>query len=315
MPACVGDYQREIIMTLYDLVERYCLLNVLRPASEACYRNTARVFLNRSLVGADADISVVTRDVLLRFRVDVLKNGSAVSWNTYRCHLRALFSFAVKEGLLPENPFAGIGIAPAAKGRRREISVADVGLVISHLQQSEDPMAEYWTALTHTLYYTGIRRAQLVALRWEDVDLRRKLLTLKAESSKTHREWQIPIRDELVPALELLAKQAMKVHPHGMLDSLARVFDWRPFGRSSILAPREITRFYHRLGKRLGLLISPHRFRHTVATTLANSSANLRVVQEILGHTAISTTCQYIHPNTAAMRAAIRLIHPIGELL
>jgi integrase len=314
-PACAGMDQRgfDMTTTIMQLVDRYCLFHVLRETSRSCYECTA-IALQKQVPVAQTDISLITMEMLLRFRAEILKNGrSPVSFNTHRTRLRSLFSFAVQDGLLNANPIQRVGLAPVPERRCKTISTEATRLLISHIAEdtSNDRVARFWIAVTKTLYYTGIRRRQLVGLHWGDINFDGGRITLRAEASKTRREWDIPLPDLLVADLKWLLEERRTASK--VIDPEQKVFDvtlFRPKARP--LSGPGITAYYGRLGAKLGMRVSPHRFRHSLATTIVNATGNIRVVQELLGHADVKTTCIYIHPNLGVMRSVMDHVTPLG---
>lgn len=299
-------------MTIFELVDRYFLFHVLRPESCVCYRSTATALHKRLTKAAQDDIRLITTEALLRFRADLLKKGSPVSFNTHRNRLRTLFRFAIQDGCLDVTPLQRIGPAPVAEKRCKTVSVEATRLIISHLEERgpNDPVARFWVAATKTLYHTGIRRRQLVGLRWGDINFEKMLMTLRSDASKTRKEWDIPFSDALLADLQWLRN--LRLEASKVIDPEQPVFDLtlvRPSARP--LNGPTITSYYSRLGTTLGVRVSPHRFRHSFATTIVNSTGNLRVAQEWLGHADVKTTCIYINPDVGAMRSAMQHILPL----
>ncbi len=300
-------------MTIMELVERYCIFRVLRPDSQTCYVSSARALTIRVSPEVENDIRLITTEMLLRFRADILKSGSPVSWNTHRNRLRTLFRFAIQDGALSANPMDRVGLAPVADKPRRGISTDVTRLIVSHLESTKpvDPCARFWIAVTKLLYYTGMRRRQLVGLCWGDINFTDRLLTLRADSSKTRREWDIPLPTDTVADLRWL--QRKRLDTGTLIDPDMPVFDItlvRP--TACPLNGNAITTYYWHLGHKLGVTVSPHRFRHGVATDIVNKTGNLRIAQDILGHADVKTTCGYVHPSMPAMRDAMQYITPLG---
>lgn len=301
-------------MTLNELVEAYCAQNILRPASAACYRSAVKAVINY-LPGAGAiDINEIDRDMLLRFRLQVLAKRRAITFNTYRNQLLTLFKFAINEGALAVSPISRVSKAPVEGRRKKTMAPNLISEMMSYLARRDgegDKQAWIWLVIAKTFYYTGMRRRQLVELRWADIDFERAQINLRADSSKTRREWSIPMADELSDNLRQLKRKVFELTGRQPVESnfvfgacLLRP-DKRRKGEG--ISVRSVTLFFNNLGKKLGPdPISPHRFRHTVATTLVNrGQVNLKVVQEFLGHSDIATTCGYLHPDVQAMRNAM----------
>lgn len=290
-------------MLLSELLDLYCETRFLRDASITTYKYSLNAFLIRVPECASMSIEDITTKHIVKFRQALREKGrTSETWNTYRTHLHMLLKFAQTQGYIATNPVKIVGTAPVQHGNHRMISTQDVSSLVQYLDKSTAPLAPLWAVITRTFYYTGMRRAQLLALRWRDVCLDTNTITLSVESSKNHRQWQIPICDDLASHLRDLLRTAQSIRSSSLDD---KVFDTTIFGETRQLEKTMLSRKYVELGKKLNIKVSPHRFRHSLASQLANSDTNLRLVQQLLGHTNISTTCRYIHPNIEALRTTM----------
>ncbi|MBL8484372.1 MAG: site-specific integrase [Rhodocyclaceae bacterium] len=296
-------------ISLEQLVELYCYHRVLREESCQSLRYSARSVAKYLPPDAVNDIRLITRDMILKFRAEALKTVRPASFNTYRMHMHVLFVLAVEEGWCASNPLNRIDNVAVPSRKKKVLDPNAFAKILAYLSSraSFDSRVPFWTAVAKTLYYTGMRRRQLVGLQWRDVRLSEEIAILRVESSKTQREWAIPLSEEILPVLAGLRQRTIDVL--GSAGSEAHVFNPKVCGNSranrDFLNVREVTAYFHNLGRILGLAISPHRFRHTFATQLANGGTNLKLVQQFLGHANIATTCEYIEPDIGAMRRAL----------
>lgn len=298
-------------MTIDDLVDEYLTFNVLSKASEECYRDTAS--LCRKLLSESNfnDIAKIRSDDLIRLRREILKKQKPISFNSHRNRLRTLFRFAVRQGFLDENPTDKVLLVPTHTKMHKTLSQDSIDKILIHLELGRTDESRFWLAVTYTLYWTGMRRRQLAGLRWSDIDWGNMSIRMAAENSKTRKEWIIPMAPELKEVLWQFKAWADKKRGYRQEPS-GQVFDMRLYTRQA-MNPKAITHFYWALGNKLGIKVSPHRFRHTVATELANTVPNIKIVQEILGHADVQTTCRYIHPDLAAMRTALSSLRGVME--
>lgn len=164
----------------------------------------------------------------------------------------------------------------------------------------------YWQALRKTLLLTGMRRAQIVGLRWSDIDFQRGLIRLRHETSKNHLEHYVPLFDQLVDDLLRVKRENLRVRR--VLRENDQVFDCAPFRDlrrfrgGSELTVNDVTHFFRALSRELGTRITPHRIRHTTATELAMSTLDLRSIQRLLRHRPEKTTMTYIRSNVESLR-------------
>jgi len=300
-------------MNINELLKSFLQSRILRPKSIENYRAVCRHFT--AFLVTDESLENIERDCLIQYREYVLGRASPVTFNNYRRHLNALFSYAIDIGKLNENPWRRVRGAPTLQAKPKMVNTEDLlhGLdlfqkhAIKTWGDSGTNWAKFWTALVHTLYFTGMRRRQIVELEWSDIDLEARSITLRAESSKTRKEWMVPLPHQLYGELFALRQITENFLGH-VPEGHTRVFDPRPFtpctGRrmENPLSVGRLSLFFRRLSDRAGIRMSSHRIRHTTATTLVNKGNNLKAAQIILGHSDVRTTLGYVHPNLDDLR-------------
>lgn len=155
-------------------------------------------------------------------------------------------------------------------------------------------------AMIEILYAAGIRVGELCALDLGDVDLGRATLTVTGKGDKQRT---VPYGEPAARAIEEWtdARDELIANPTPALFLGARG------GR---LDPRQARRIVHAKTSEAGVDLSPHGLRHTAATHMVEGGADLRVVQEMLGHTSLGTTQIYTHVSTDRLREAHRRAHP-----
>lgn len=305
-------------MTMQGLLELYLQRRILRAATERTYRYCVSSVVRE--FGSDPCLEALTEEWWVRYRLAQLAGARGVTFNSKRRHLLALLDFAVARGLTPDNALRKVDRAPAETAPKKLVSEETLRAALTLLQtaregaSTESSMSPrwFWIAVVTTLYYTGMRRRQLVELRWADVDIAAGVITLRAESSKTRREWSIPIAKPLEPHLRFLARRTEEVA--GGLDPAAQVFqlplfveDGRCFGSGRMTADY-LSGWFCDLQKCLPedkRGISAHRFRHTIATRLVRSTRDIKAVQTLLGHTSIHTTYGYVTVEIDDLRHAL----------
>lgn len=154
----------------------------------------------------------------------------------------------------------------------------------------------YWRTVIDILRSTGMRQNQLLHIRLMDVDLEANSMLLCKEGSKTHREWLVPIVTFVRDRMRILVERAIEqgAEPADYLFDVARFL--APLGEvDSEPAIQPVRSFFTRLTKECGFKVSPHRFRHTLATEMMKSpDRNLAMVKGLLGHRSVSTTMEYV---------------------
>ncbi|WP_338861198.1 site-specific integrase [Xenorhabdus griffiniae] len=300
------------------LLEEYFFSHILRPDTEWSYRKVARGFI-RFMGEAVSPAQITHRDVL-RWRRHLLveKKQSSHTWNNKVAHLRAIFNFGMAQKLLPhtENPF-NHAVVKKEKKKKKILSqpqITRINLLMGKFAEEErtDVMPRggrcalyptwYWSTVLATLRFTGMRQNQLLHLRLRDINLESNYIELGLEGSKNHSEWEIPIIPQLKPRLAQLVARAMAAGAEGNDP----IFD---LSRLSVPHPSRLSRyqydinrekqqlrsFFRRLSRECDFAVSPHRFRHTVATTLMKApDRNLPLVKRLLGHRNVATTMEYI---------------------
>jgi integrase/recombinase XerC len=207
--------------------------------------------------------------------------------------LRRYFGWLVRSGALAVDPSAGLS-APSGEGRLPRVLKAEElrSLLDDPPARIDDDPPEVRVrddAVLELLYGSGIRVSELCGLRPADVDLERATITVWGKGSKQR---QVPITPAAVSALRSVA----------FVDDCVFVN-----ARGKRLTPRDVRRIVDR---RSSAPTHPHALRHTFATHLLDGGADLRAVQELLGHADLSTTQHYTHVSKERLRAVYEATHP-----
>lgn len=290
-----------------SLAEQYIYERTLATATASRLRALLRLFQRDNGVQF---IHEIQRDMLLLWRDRVIARASATTWNTYLRHLRALGNFAVENRWIASNPFRVVRQVPCLQHRRKTISTDTMRdtLRVLDVYPTALPPAWFWRAVIRTLAYTGMRRRQLISLRWADIDTERHTILLRAEGSKTRREWEIPMHLELREDLLRLRAETARVRSDHHLAS-AQIFNvclFNPRYAGAEMTDEQVTRALRRLQRHVGenVRLSPHRFRHSLATTLSRLG-DIKTLQNLLGHQDVRTTLGYIETSLDDMRALV----------
>ena len=290
----------------WDLDEFAASLTSLAPASVAAYRRDLAAFVEWAdrlgLSGPEG----VDRRVLRRYVAFLTTRGYAR--RTIARHvasLRRYFDWLRRRGRIEVDPSARLS-APGHDGRlprvlrRDEIEVLlDVGP-----PPTDDPieaaLAQRDTAVLEILYGSGLRVAEVCGLRPVDIDLDRARLTVWGKGSKQR---VVPLSEPAVDALLRWLGSGRDV----LIDAdtpADAVFVNR---RAHPLTPRDVRRI---LDRRAAGPAHPHALRHTFATHLLDGGADLRAVQELLGHADLATTQLYTHVSRERLRGVLETTHP-----
>lgn len=214
--------------------------------------------------------------------------------------LRAIFRFLLKQHVVSHNPADGV-VAPKCEHRLpATLPVDQVDRLLN--TQTNTPLEIRDIAMIELTYSSGLRLSELVALNVPDVDLSEGMVRVTGKGNKTRvvpvgrkacdalREW-LPLRIQFAVTQE----QALFVGQHGKR-----------------LGPRMVQKRMRRWSKLQGLdrRLYPHMLRHSFASHLLESSGDLRAVQELLGHTDISTTQIYTHVDFQHLAQVYDQAHP-----
>ena len=215
--------------------------------------------------------------------------------------LKSFFKYLTREQVLSSNPASGIA---TPKRERRLPSFLETEEVEHLLEAAKGDRWEMKRdrAILEMLYSSGIRVSELVGLNSEDVDLLSGLIKVRGKGKK----------ERIVP-IGSCACEAVK----GYLDTAPFDFESRsqPLFLNRLktrLTDRSVRRVILKCARRAALKkeISPHTLRHTFATHLLDRGADLRSVQELLGHAHLSTTQIYTHVSAKRLREAYDQAHP-----
>ena len=214
--------------------------------------------------------------------------------------LRSFYRFLCREGVLSNNPAA---VIPTPRLEKRLPAFLDEAQVVRLL---EAPTTQKWLgrrdrALLETLYSTGIRVSELVGLNLDDLDEISGTIIVRGKGKK---ERLCPIGETALSAIrEYLAKRPRKLRvPYALFVSQKGVR----------LTVRQMDRLLRRYiaQENLPANISPHSLRHSYATHLLERGADLRSVQELLGHASLSTTQIYTHITPQRLKKIYDQAHP-----
>ncbi len=220
--------------------------------------------------------------------------------------LRTFFRFLVRERVMETNP-ARLIENPKTWARVPEVlQVSEVERLLQAAREhpSRYPLRD--AALLELAYATGLRVGELVSLELESI--RHDLGVLRC-IGKGSRERIVPVSRT---ALEAVARWVQGERPRLVKNRPTRLLfvsrGGRPLGREVVAA---ILRKYARLAG-LAVKVTPHTLRHSFATHILQRGADLRIVQEILGHRKVATTEIYTHLNRSDLKTAHRKYHPRG---
>ena len=215
--------------------------------------------------------------------------------------IRSFFRFLHREGYVPTNP--ALGLTRPKQDRKLPVflSVEEATRLVE-APQGEDFADCRDRAILETLYSTGLRVSELVGLRIRDVDLIGGSLRT---TGKGRKERLVPVGSYSIQAIRQYLKTLSQAHS----DPERPLFQNRLHSR---LTDRSVRRILNRYLAQVSVSskISPHALRHSFATHLLDRGADLRSVQELLGHSSLTTTQVYTHVTTERLKRVYESAHP-----
>ncbi len=285
-------------------VERRLSANSLRG-----YGQDLGEFLNYLGVYGAKDIGQLDLPLLRGFLAQLHKKNKKSTVARKMAALRSCFGYAQKKGWILENPLIQVRTPKIEKTIPPFLSEKEVETLL------QDPISESWLelrdqAFLELFYASGLRLSELTNLNWSSLDRSLGLIRVLGKGAK---ERVVPVGRKALRSLTIYQKaieQAQKQSEFEVKNPQA-IFLNR-FGER--VSDRTIAR---RLKKRvlrenLSPTISPHALRHSFATHLLNAGADLRIVQELLGHQSLSTTQKYTHISMSRLIEVYRKAHPRG---
>jgi site-specific recombinase XerD len=288
-------------------------LSAMSVNTRRAYEHDAREFVEWCERGGCADASALDHRVLRRYLAYLQTRGfsrpsiarKAASVRAYVRHLR-------RRGVLGRDVATAV---QAPKGARRlprmprRSEAADLldDLAADADRDDLDPRAQRDLAVVELLYGAGLRVSELCGLDSGDVDLRKRTVTVLGKGAKVRR---VPLGEPARIALDAYlhdGRAAMATSGQVGADAANALF---LNARGRRMTTRDVRRVLERHPLADGRALHPHALRHAYATHLLEGGADLRAVQELLGHADVGTTQIYTHVTRERMRAVYERTHP-----
>ncbi|MDD5308285.1 MAG: tyrosine recombinase XerC [Deltaproteobacteria bacterium] len=225
--------------------------------------------------------------------------------------IRGLFGFLKRRGHVSSNPATAVR-TPRAKRKLPSFLSVDEAVALAEAgddREHEGPLAARDRAVVETLYGGGLRVSELTGLDLDSVDLASGTARVLGKGGK---ERVVPIGREAVSAIrDYLKLRALAVRKGRVPDGRA-LFLNRDGAR---LSPRAVEIMVGKRGVAVGTRerVHPHSLRHSCATHLLDAGADLRVIQDLLGHASLSTTQRYTHVSIDGLMAVYDKAHPLAH--
>lgn len=231
----------------------------------------------------ETDINLITRLHISTYILNLYENkNSPASIARKLSALKSFFKWAGANNLVSSNPLASVETAKLPKYLPKVLSMKEITNILDNTLNITEKV------IIELLYSCGLRVSELCNLTINNINMTSKKVLCMGKGSK---ERIIPFGEYAYTMLnEYLKTRELLLLKYGLTTNNLLITET---GR--LMTRQDVYRIIHRLGKQLNKEISPHTLRHTFATHLLENGADLRVVQELLGHSDVATTQLYTH--------------------
>jgi integrase/recombinase XerD len=252
------------------------------------------------------DLASLSRQDLRNWLIDLA--GEKLSENSKRRMLSAVkgfFKFLMFEGHITANPAEDLVAPQKGVYLPRFLNQTEIESLLA-APDTSDPNGLRMRAILELMYASGLRVSEVVNLKLKDIDIDGGILTCTGKGSKTRR---VPVGSSAIEWLKSYLVQRRKVEDIE-IDNLFLTSAGKPLTRQAIHAEIAAT------ARKIGLEgVSPHTLRHSFATHLVQNNADIRSVQQMLGHADISTTQIYTHITSTQLKRNYDRFHPRSKAL
>ena len=259
------------------------------------------------------DLKQVDHHVIHAYLSTLHRRNKKTSVGRKLSAIKSFFRFLRREGDIERDPTQIIASPKKEQPLPNHLAVDDMFRLLETPSQ-ETPAGFRDRAMLEVLYSCGLRVSELVGLNWGDIDVNLEVVRVKGKGNK---ERIVPIGRKALIALDqyrqqipqLIATKRRKTFLAGGMTPLSPIF---LNVRGQRLTTRSVARLVAGYAQTCGipLKMSPHALRHSFATHLLDAGADLRAIQELLGHASLSTTQRYTHINLDHLMHVYDKAHP-----
>ena len=290
-------------MSIQDLSEYLDFLDVERGLSQNtidAYRRDLETFIEFCLTKFSVDEKNISRLIVNAYLRDLHENHyNPTSISRKIASLRGYYRWLSANEKISSNPIDTIEMPKLPQRLPKVISVEDIKKMLA---EDLNPLERVELEL---LYGSGLRVSELVDLKTNSFDLSQKYIVARGKGSK---ERIVPFNNVSANAIEDYLKIRDFILKKFRLDTKNFLVN----NQGRFVTRQDIYNFIHKLGEKFHKNISPHTMRHSFATHLLENGADLRVVQELLGHSDVSTTQLYTHISKKRLKDVYFAINGAG---
>lgn len=290
-----------------DILDKYFnyLQNERRHSNQtiATYRNALTLLLRWKFHEHEIDLTAITHRDLQDFIIEQQNNHRRTSLHTYSSAIRSFFQFLSSNNIISNDPSIDLITPKLEKTLPKIFTISQIKNILSaptqafHRNEISHEIAIRDTMILELFYGAGIRISELRNININDIDFDNNILKVVGKRNKERLcPFSIAAHNAIKNYLALTKITSNKLFEHDGKLLTARDIQYR-------------LKFYL---KKTGLPndLSPHKIRHSYATHLLNAGADLRLLQELLGHENLSTTQIYTHIDSSHMKSVYNGCHP-----
>lgn len=278
------EEKKILLYKLLRLYENYSLNN-----NKDTSHNNSKIKLILSFFGANTNVTKIKQSDVENFRNVLLnkykfKNSTV---NKYVCVLSKSFNLGIADKIIDHNPCRGLN-------RLKENNE-----ILRYLTQEEEKrlfkeLPSHIKPIVVCALQTGLRRANILNLKWEQIDLDFGFIEIEKQNNKGHKDIKIPISNKLMTELE---KIGVKKYGYVFINpNTGKPYNTIRKGFLNACKKAGITNFRF------------HDLRHTVGTRLIEKCIDIKTVQELFAHSSIATTQRYLHTSVMRKKQAINVL-------
>lgn len=250
-------------------------------------RDVAKVNVIHQYFGEKTLACKITPKLIENFKSHLSEHYSNAYVNRYLACLKTIFNLAIKNELVKTTPLKAVKMLKENNQKIRYLTQDEEVRLFNELPEHLKPIVV-------CALQTGLRKSNILNLRWELVDLEYRFIEVLAQQNKGHKIIKIPISEKLLEVFE----------------RLPRISEYVFANPETGMPYKDISEGFNNACKRADVKnFRFHDLRHTVATRLVEKGIDLRVVQEIMAHSTIITTQRYMHPTPKRKLEAIEVLN------
>ena len=295
-------------------IEQFLLYLAAERGLSPHYRSSVRqslIRLRRYLQQRSISPDEVQDATLVEYHHDLLAEGlAASSARIMMVHVRIFFRYLAVQHVLPSNPAALVQSGRMSMQIPQTLSEEDVRLLMESIDPEDLPFGARDRAILEMLYGSGLRVSELVSLRPEQVDWDEGFVRITGKGDKTR---YVPLGGEAARAVRYYREHARALLLAAGKPDPRVVFLSRRGGKLTRERIRQIIKA-RAAAAGLDENVFPHILRHSFATHLLENGADLRVIQDMLGHADLATTQIYTHVEQKRLVSLHKNFHPRGRM-